>query len=147
MAIRTVIAACIALSSCVNVAAAAGAPHVCGVILVALNPQPEPPGVTESKASHVALNPQPEPPGRHVVTDSVRVALNPQPEPPGITTDARKLLPPGPCREIVVKIEAPGAAPVTARAMEIAPGKCGYDVTVPGARPGSMAKVMISRSR
>ena len=147
MAIRTVIAACIALSSCVTVAAAAGAPHVSGVILVALNPQPEPPGVTESNASHVALNPQPEPPGRHVVTESVRVALNPQPEPPGITTDARRLLPPGPCRTLVIKVEAAGAAPMTAGATEIGPGKCRYDIAVAGARIGSNAKVMISRSK
>ncbi|HEV2644624.1 MAG TPA: hypothetical protein VGT98_18065 [Candidatus Elarobacter sp.] len=120
---------------CASAAVAAGAPHVSGIVLVALNPQPEPPGrriVTESV---------------RVVSDVDRVALNPQPEPPGITRDARKLLPPGPCREIVVKVEAPGAAPVTARATEIAAGKCGYDVAVPGARLGSMAKVTLSRSK
>lgn len=53
----------------------------------ALNPQPEPPGVTEqqSGANRLQLNPQPEPPG---VTDTAARAgslqLNPQPEPPGV---------------------------------------------------------------
>ena len=53
----------------------------------ALNPQPEPPGVTEqvSGVSRLKLNPQPEPPG---VTDTAARAgalrLNPQPEPPGV---------------------------------------------------------------
>jgi hypothetical protein len=47
---------------------------------MALNPQPEPPGVHHGT---VHLNPQPEPPG---VTHSahVTVKLNPQPEPPGV---------------------------------------------------------------
>ena len=53
----------------------------------ALNPQPEPPGVTDqvSGANRLQLNPQPEPPG---ATDSLtgarKLKLNPQPEPPGV---------------------------------------------------------------
>jgi hypothetical protein len=67
------------------VAAAALAPTAAH----ALNPQPEPPGVTGKQ-----LNPQPEPPG--ITTDSKagKVQLNPQPEPPGVTggTEEKKKL-------------------------------------------------------
>ena len=119
-------------------AAAIAAPdgHVAGYVLVALNPQPEPPGITEVTAiAHVA---KPNPVGR--------VALNPQPEPPGITADARKL-PPGPCRTLHVTVTA-GGAPVSALAAPTSvAGKCAYDVAVPGAAIGSRAAVKFSRDR
>ena len=55
--------------------------------LVGFNPQPEPPGLTESKiadpASLVGFNPQPEPPGLSENVDpKTLVGFNPQPEPP-----------------------------------------------------------------
>lgn len=88
--IATLVAAGIMLGSASTALAAEG-----GLAIIqqnpngarALNPQPEPPGVTEqqSSANRLQLNPQPEPPG---VTDTAARAgslqLNPQPEPPGV---------------------------------------------------------------
>ena len=117
---------------------------------VALNPQPEPPGVMHvSGIVLVALNPQPEPPGvtaaggAHVT--GARVMLNPQPEPPGIV-DARRLLPPGPCKSVLVSVAAPGAPAVTTHAVatRIA-GRCSFDAAVPGARSGSTATITVTR--
>jgi hypothetical protein len=138
----------------------------CAAPAIALNPQPEPPGIVAHVSGFVivALNPQPEPPGdpplryRDFVTTSgtvisdraVKVALNPQPEPPGIVAfDARRLLPPGPCRSIVVTVEVEGArAPFTAHAVDSAEsGKCAYKVPTPGAKAGSRAAVKFSRDR
>ena len=101
----------------------------------------------------VALNPQPEPPGRAIVSDLIRVRagaaeveLNPQPEPPGVT-DARKLLPPGPCSTVIATVEGRGAA-VSAHAVATqTPGRCRYDITTPGLRPGAMARVTFTRAR
>jgi hypothetical protein len=150
MIIRSSIAASLVLLSC-------GA-------AVALNPQPEPPGVVAHVSGYVivALNPQPEPPGdpplkfRDYVTTSgtvlaargEKVALNPQPEPPGIGAfDARRLLPPGPCRTIRVTVQTEGArTAVTAHAVDTAEkGKCAFNVPTPGAKPGSRAAVKFSR--
>ncbi len=134
MLLRSFIAAsAVALS--VVPAAAGQAPHVSGFVLVALNPQPEPPGVTDVAESAQV----------HAID---RVALNPQPEPPGIT-DARRKLPPGPCRSVMVRVSAEGlSAPATGYARPTAvAGKCAYDVAVPGARPGTTARVTFSRAR
>ncbi len=52
---------------------------------MALNPQPEPPGVIHVPGhGSVHLNPQPEPPGVARAAHHGSVQLNPQPEPPGI---------------------------------------------------------------
>jgi hypothetical protein len=161
MIVRSSIAAVLAMSSCL--AAAGAAEHVRPVI-VALNPQPEPPGIVAHVSGYVivALNPQPEPPGDpapkfrdHVTTSGTvisdraeKVALNPQPEPPGIVAfDARRLLPPGPCRTIQVTVDIVGArAPFTAHAVDTAEkGKCAYKVPTPGAKAGSRAAVKFSR--
>jgi len=133
MVVRSVIAAALVLSS-ISAAVAANDGHVSGFVLVALNPQPEPPGIT-SVADSV-----------HVTSKIPRVSLNPQPEPPGIT-DGRRL-PPGPCRSLVVSVAAPGAPVVTAHAAPTrVSGKCSYDVAVPGARLGATARVTITRER
>jgi hypothetical protein len=137
----------------------------CGAAL-ALNPQPEPPGVVAHVSGYVivALNPQPEPPGypplkfRDFVTTSAtvlaargeKVALNPQPEPPGIVAfDARRSIPPGPCRTILVTVGVEGARTLfTAHAVDTAEsGKCAYKVPTPGAKAGSRAAVKFSRDR
>ena len=139
---------------------------VLGATVVALNPQPEPPGVSAHVSGFVivALNPQPEPPGDPplkfrdfattsgtVVAERVeKVALNPQPEPPGIVAlDARRLLPPGPCRSILVTVETEGArTPFTAHAVDTAEkGKCAFKVLTPGAKAGARAAVKYSRDR
>ena len=152
-------AACVAMSAlpCAALAFDTAHAHVRGIVLVALNPQPEPPGAADSKAGRVALNPQPEPPGKTfsrqvaVVEGAIknrgeRVALNPQPEPPGYPVlDARLHLPPGPCAGLVIRVEAPSAAPVTVNGTEIGNGKCGFDATVPGARAGDTAQETITR--
>jgi len=138
----------------------------CAAPAVALNPQPEPPGIVAHVSGYVivALNPQPEPPGDpplkfrdHATTSGTvlagrgeKVALNPQPEPPGIVAfDARRLLPPGPCRTILVTVEVEGArAPFTAHAVDATEsGKCAYKVATPGAKAGSRAAVKFSRDR
>ncbi|GAC1579942.1 MAG: hypothetical protein NVS3B7_14220 [Candidatus Elarobacter sp.] len=120
-----------------SAASAAQAGHVLGFVRVALNPQPEPPGKSAPAASH----------GRGVADALVRVSLNPQPEPPGVVADARRILPPGPCSDVVVRVAVPGSAVVTTRATETATrGKCAYDAEVPGARPGAVAKVTFSRT-
>jgi hypothetical protein len=166
MIVRSSFAAALAIVSSL---AAAGAPQparATGTGAVALNPQPEPPGRTAHVSGFVlvALNPQPEPPGdpapkfRDYATTSgtvvaqrgERVALNPQPEPPGIVAfDARRLLPPGPCRTIVVTVDAESArAPFTTHAVDTAEkGKCAYMVATPGAKAGSRAAVKFSRDR
>ncbi|HEY0383783.1 MAG TPA: hypothetical protein VGC72_16440 [Candidatus Elarobacter sp.] len=136
----------------------------CGAAL-ALNPQPEPPGIVAHVSGFVivALNPQPEPPGdpplkfRDVVTTSgtvlaargEKVALNPQPEPPESAFDARRLLPPGPCRSIKVTVEIEGArAPFTTHAVDTAEkGKCAFNVPTPDAKAGSRAAVKFSRDQ
>lgn len=137
-----------------------------GVAVVALNPQPEPPGVHAHVSGFVivALNPQPEPPGDPplklrdfattsgtVVADRAeKVALNPQPEPPGIVAfDARRLLPPGPCRTMLVTVDIEGArTPFTTHAVDTAEkGKCAFTVPTPGAKAGSRAAVKFSRDR
>ena len=139
---------------------------VLGAAVVALNPQPEPPGVNAHVSGFVivALNPQPEPPGDPplkfrdfatttgtVVADRAeKVALNPQPEPPGIVAlDARRLLPPGPCRTILVTVDIEGArTPFTTHAVETAEkGKCAFKVPTPGAKAGAKAAVKFSRDR
>jgi hypothetical protein len=139
---------------------------VLGAAVVALNPQPEPPGRTAHVSGFVivALNPQPEPPGEpppkfhnfattsgFVVADRAeKVALNPQPEPPGIVAfDARRLLPPGPCRTIRVLVGADGVrSPFTGHAVDTAEkGKCAFTVLTPGAKAGSRAAVTFSRDR
>jgi hypothetical protein len=160
MIIRLSIAAVLAVSSCL---AAAGAAERVRPMIVALNPQPEPPGIVAHVSGYVtvALNPQPEPPGdpapkfRDVATTSgvvlaargTKVALNPQPEPPGIAFDARRLLPPGPCRTIHVTVDIEGTRmPFTAHAVDTAEkGKCAYKVLTPGAKAGSRAAVKFSR--
>ncbi|HWT05537.1 MAG TPA: hypothetical protein VN224_07255 [Xanthomonadales bacterium] len=153
MIIRSAIAASLVVLSCAAPA-------------IALNPQPEPPGVSAHVSGFVivALNPQPEPPGdpapkfRDYVTTSGtvlaagvgKVALNPQPEPPGIVAfDARRLLPPGPCRTILVTIDSGSARTAfTAHAVDTAEkGKCAFDVLTPGAKAGSRAAVKFSRDR
>jgi hypothetical protein len=163
MLIRSTIAASLVVMS-LAAAGAAERVHAGGPVVVALNPQPEPPGRTAHVSGYVivALNPQPEPPGdpapkfRDVVTTSgtvlaeraEKVALNPQPEPPGIVAfDARRLLPPGPCRSLRVTVEAEGArTPFTAHAVDTAEkGKCAYTVPTPGAKAGSRAAVKFSR--
>jgi hypothetical protein len=137
-----------------------------GAAAVALNPQPEPPGVSAHVSGYVivALNPQPEPPGdpplkfRNYATTSgivvadraEKVALNPQPEPPGIVAfDARRLLPPGPCRSIRVLVGADGVgSPFTGHAVDTAEkGKCAFNVPTPGAKAGARAAVTFSRDR
>jgi hypothetical protein len=132
--VRSFIAAS-AVALCAVPAAAGQGPHVSGFVLVALNPQPEPPGVTAVTESAQV----------HTVD---RVALNPQPEPPGIT-DARRKLPPGPCRSVMVQVSAEGlSAPATGYATPTrVAGKCAYDVAVPGARAGATARVTFSRAR
>ena len=83
-----------------------------------------------------------------VAERAAKVALNPQPEPPGIVAfDARRLLPPGPCRSILVTVEVEGArTPFTAHAVDTAEkGKCAYTVPTPGAKAGSRAAVKFSR--
>jgi hypothetical protein len=77
-----------------------------------------------------------------------KVALNPQPEPPGIVAfDARRLLPPGPCRSIRVTVEAEGGRTAfTGHAVDTAEkGKCAFTVPTPGAKAGSKAAVKFSR--
>ncbi len=137
-----------------------------GVAVVALNPQPEPPGRHAHVSGFVivALNPQPEPPGNPppkfhnnatttgiVVADrAAMVALNPQPEPPGIAAfDARHLLPPGPCRTIRVLVAADGvSSPFMGHAVDTTErGKCAFTVPTPGAKAGSKAAVTFSRDR
>jgi hypothetical protein len=139
---------------------------VLGAAVVALNPQPEPPGIVAHVSGYVivALNPQPEPPGdpapkfRNFATTSgivlaargEKVALNPQPEPPGIVAfDARRLLPPGPCRTIHVIVGADGvSSPFTGHAVDTAEkGKCAFTVLTPGAKAGARAAVTFSRDR
>jgi hypothetical protein len=164
MFVRSSIAASLVLSSCLA-AGAAGGVRPTGPVVVALNPQPEPPGRTAHVSGFVivALNPQPEPPGdpapkfRDYATTSAlvlaerggKVALNPQPEPPGIAFDARRLLPPGPCRTILVTVETEGArTPFTTHAVDTAEqGKCAFKVPTPGAKAGSRAAVKFSRDR
>ena len=135
-------------------------------VIVALNPQPEPPGVHAHVSGFVivALNPQPEPPGdpplkfRNYATTSGtvvaerggKVELNPQPEPPGIVAfDARRLLPPGPCRTLLVTVETEGArAPFTTHAVDTTEqGRCAFKVLTPGVKAGSRAAVKFSRDR
>jgi hypothetical protein len=136
MFVRLTAAAALILSS-TSVALAAGGGHVSGYVLVALNPQPEPPGVQAVDA--VAK-----------VTKSSaadRVSLNPQPEPPGVYFDARRL-PPGPCRNLLVLVKVPGHPPVTAHAVSTAvAGKCAFDVAIANATVGSRAAVKFSRDR
>lgn len=156
MLIRSSVAAALAVLASLSVAVAAEN--------VALNPQPEPPGRTHvSGIVLVALNPQPEPPGvaapafrEHATTKTTvlpdrvgQVALNPQPEPPGVVAfDARVLLPPGPCRTVVVTIEIEGARAVTTHAVDTAErGRCAYHVATPGARAGSSAAVTFGRDK
>jgi hypothetical protein len=117
-----------------SVAGAADGAHVAGYVLVALNPQPEPPGITEVTAYAPVVKSNPV----------GRVALNPQPEPPGITADARKL-PPGPCRTLRVTVTA-GASTVSelAKPTPVA-GKCAFDLAVPGTTLGARAAVKFSR--
>ena len=134
MLVRSLFAVCAAVL-CAVPASAAPAPHVSGFVLVALNPQPEPPGVT-------------------AVTDLVRVqpggglALNPQPEPPGIT-DARRKLGGGPCHTVMVRVVVEGVTVPTSGYATATPmaGKCAYDIAVPGARPGAIARVKFTRVR
>lgn len=165
MIIRSSIAASLALVSCLAAAGAADLVRPSGPVVVALNPQPEPPGRTAHVSGFVtvALNPQPEPPGDpapkfrdYATTSGIvlaeragKVALNPQPEPPGIAFDASRLLPPGPCRTILVTIETEGArTPFTAHAVDTAEkGKCAFTVPTPGAKAGSRAAVKFSRDR
>ena len=134
MLLRCLIAASVlAASGLGTTAAAAESGYVAGYVLVALNPQPEPPGRTG------------------VVTESVhvrsgRLELNPQPEPPGIT-DARKLLPPGPCSSISVSVMVNGAAIASHAVATRVPGRCRYEVATPGAKPGTAARVSFSRMR
>jgi hypothetical protein len=110
--------------------------HVVGSVLVALNPQPEPPGVVSAVTATA-----------HVTSAAERVALNPQPEPPGITFDARKL-PPGPCRSLLVVVKVPGLPPVTAQAAATGvAGKCAFDILIPNATAGSRAALTFSRER
>ncbi|MDQ6942724.1 MAG: hypothetical protein M3169_09455 [Candidatus Eremiobacteraeota bacterium] len=164
MIIRSSIAAVLAVSSCLAAAGAAEGVRPAGPVIVALNPQPEPPGIVAHVSGYVivALNPQPEPPGDpapkfkdYATTSGIvhasraeKVALNPQPEPPGIVAfDARRLLPPGPCRTLLVTVDAEGARmPYTTHAVDTAEkGKCAYKVVTPGAKAGSRAAVKFSR--
>ncbi len=164
MLLRTTIAASLALLSSFAPAGAAERVRTADPVVVALNPQPEPPGSSAHVSGFliVALNPQPEPPGDPAPTfrepaitrgsvvaeRAVKVALNPQPEPPGIVAfDARRLLPPGPCRSIRVTVDVEGArTPFTARAVDTAErGKCAYTVPTPGAKAGSRAAIKFSR--
>jgi hypothetical protein len=164
MIVRSSIAAVLAVSSCLAAAGAAEDSRPASPVIVALNPQPEPPGIVAHVSGFVivALNPQPEPPGDpplkfrdHATTSGTvisdraqKVALNPQPEPPGIVAfDARRLLPPGPCRTIQVTVAIEGArAPFTTHAVDTAEkGKCAYKVLTPGAKAGSRAAVKFSR--
>ena len=140
MNIRFAVAAALILTStAVSVAAASPGGHVSGYVLVALNPQPEPPGVQQIDASAKVSIPDP----------ASRVELNPQPEPPGVYArqiyDARKL-PPGPCRSLLVVVKVPGLPPVTttAKSTPVA-GKCIFDVAVPSAAIGTRAAVKFSR--
>ncbi len=165
MIIRSSIAVSLVVLSSLATAGAAERVPPAGAV-VALNPQPEPPGRSAHVSGFVlvALNPQPEPPGdpapkfRDYATTSAlvlaerggKVALNPQPEPPGIVAfDARRLLPPGPCRTILVTVEVEGArAPFTAHAVDATEsGKCAYKVPTPGTKAGSRAAVKFSRDR
>jgi hypothetical protein len=149
MSIRIALAAALILASTSAAIAATGG-RVSGFVMVALNPQPEPPGAQDS------LHPKPvnvTPPqsavtGTIPITDAAaRVALNPQPEPPGITFDARKL-PPGPCRNLSVVVKVPGLPPVTSHATATTvAGKCAFDVVIPNATTGSRAAVKFSRDR
>ncbi len=160
MLIRSTIAASFVLLA----SFAAGGAAERGPVVVALNPQPEPPGSSAHVSGFVlvALNPQPEPPGdpapkfrAPVVTRgtvvgerAAKVALNPQPEPPGIAAfDARRLLPPGPCSSIRVTVETDGMrAPFMAHAVDTATkGKCAFTVPTPGAKAGSGAAIKFSR--
>jgi hypothetical protein len=137
-----------------------------GAAVIALNPQPEPPGIVAHVSGFVivALNPQPEPPGDPapkfhnfattsglVVADrGAKVALNPQPEPPGVVAfDARRMLPPGPCRTMLVTVDVEGArTPFMTHAVDTAEkGKCAFTVPTPGAKAGSRAAVKFSRDR
>ena len=164
MIIRSSIAASLVLLSCLGAAGAAEGVRPTGPVVVALNPQPEPPGIVAHVSGYVivALNPQPEPPGDpapkfkdYATTTGIvlaarteKVALNPQPEPPGIVAfDARRLLPPGPCRTILVTVDTEGArTPFTTHAVDTAEkGKCAFKVLTPGAKAGSRAAVKFSR--
>ena len=132
---RLAIAAALMLTL-TSIALAAAGEHVAGYVLVALNPQPEPPGITEVTAYAPVMKPNPV----------GRVALNPQPEPPGITADARKL-PPGPCRTIRVTVTVGGSAVSGLAKPTPVAGKCAFDVMVPGATVGARAAVKFSRDR
>ncbi len=164
MLIRSTIAASLVLLSSFAPAGAAERVSPAAPTVVALNPQPEPPGISAHVSGFVivALNPQPEPPGDPapkfrepamtrgtvVAERAVKVALNPQPEPPGVAAfDARRLLPPGPCSSIRVTVEVEGArTPFTAHAVDTAEkGKCAFTVPTPGAKAGSRAAVKFSR--
>ena len=149
MSIRIALAAGLILASTAAAVAAPGG-RVSGFVLVALNPQPEPPGV-QDKVHPKPVNvtpPENAVTGTIPITDAAaRVALNPQPEPPGITFDARKL-PPGPCRNVLVVVKVPGLPPVTSHAADTAvAGKCAFDVAIPNATAGSRGAVKFSRDR
>ncbi len=99
-----------------------------------------------SPSEKVQLNPQPEPPGYPIVsgeklleTPGHRVMLNPQPEPPGSTE--RRMLPPGPCRSLLVTIDVGGKTMSQRAADGETSGTCRYAFAMKNLTPGAQISV------